>query len=112
MLEERARRDPQGLALDDGERRRSWAELDDRVRRSARLLREDLRLRPGDHVAALLAHGAEVNPIIEGLDAPLHWAALSGHEDVVEMLLDHGADVNAKRSNGETPLIMAASEGG
>ncbi|MGH0030317.1 MAG: AMP-binding protein [Myxococcota bacterium] len=47
------------MALDDGTRRRSWAELDDRVRRLARLLREDLGLRPGDHAAALLHNRVE-----------------------------------------------------
>jgi len=41
QLFERAARDPNGLALDDGTRRRSWAELADRTARAARFLRED-----------------------------------------------------------------------
>lgn len=59
MLQERARRDPNGLALDDLTRRRSWAELWDRVSRTARLLRDELGLRPGDHAAGLMANRAE-----------------------------------------------------
>src|SRR5690606_5441173 len=62
---ERARRDPEGLALDDGTRRRTWAALDDRVRRWARLLREDLGLAPGDHAAVLVGNR------VEGVEAVL-----------------------------------------
>jgi len=63
VIFERARREPQGLALDDGVRRRSWAELEDRVTRTARWLTEEAGLAPGDHLALLLgnrAEGAEV----------------------------------------------------
>ena len=35
---------------------------------------------------------------------PLHWAALSGHKDVVELLLASKAEVNAKNNDGQTPL--------
>lgn len=59
MPSDRARRSPDALALDDGRRQRSWAELDDRVRRAARLLRDTLGLRPGDHAAALLHNRVE-----------------------------------------------------
>jgi hypothetical protein len=42
---------------------------------------------------------------------PLHWTAMNGHKDVVELLLAHGAEVNAKRSNGSTPLHWAEYKG-
>jgi ankyrin repeat protein len=42
-----------------------------------------------------------------GLTA-LHWGALRGHKDVVELLLANKADVNAKDAHGKTPLFFAA----
>jgi ankyrin repeat protein/beta-lactamase regulating signal transducer with metallopeptidase domain len=41
----------------------------------------------------------------------LHYAAMAGHADVVEVLIRYGADVNARDSSGKTPL-MEASHGG
>jgi long-chain acyl-CoA synthetase len=56
---ERAGRDPDGWALDDGVRRRSWAELVDRAGRLGHVLRDDLGLVPGDHVASLQGNRVE-----------------------------------------------------
>ena len=39
---------------------------------------------------------------------PLHCAARSGHEQVVEMLLHRGASVISKTKNGLSPLHMSA----
>jgi acyl-CoA synthetase (AMP-forming)/AMP-acid ligase II len=61
-----ARQDPQGLALDDLTRQRSWAELEDRSTRVARLLREDLGLRAGDHAAVLMANRVECVELMLG----------------------------------------------
>ncbi len=41
-------------------------------------------------------------------DTPLHWAALKGESDVVELLLNNKADINAKNKRGQTPLHVAA----
>ena len=74
-----SRTDPQGLALDDLEQRRSWAELEDRITRMANGLRDDFGLGPDDHVALLMHNRAEA---IEGLAAgiaagvwvtPINW---------------------------------------
>jgi uncharacterized protein len=43
--------------------------------------------------------------------SPLHWAANSGHKDVVELLLTNKAEVNAKDNNGGTPLLYATAGG-
>lgn len=39
---------------------------------------------------------------------PLHCAARSGHDQVVDVLLERGACVTSKTKNGLTPLHMAA----
>ena len=41
----------------------------------------------------------------------LHWAALNGWTEAVELLLDRGANVNMMSSGGGTPLMEAAYTG-
>lgn len=41
----------------------------------------------------------------------LHWSALSGHNEMVELLLQHGALINEKDNDGNTALNLAASRG-
>jgi len=54
------------LAVDDGTRRRSFAELADRSVRVARLLHEELGVRPGDNVAYLSHNRVECVELILG----------------------------------------------
>jgi hypothetical protein len=42
---------------------------------------------------------------------PLHYAALKGHKNVVELLLTNNAEINPKTNDGLTPLHCAASGG-
>ena len=64
MILSRAGSAPQEVALDDGTRRRSWAELDDRVRRIAHWLRDGLALAPASHVAVLMGNRAGAGGVI------------------------------------------------
>ena len=41
----------------------------------------------------------------------LHWAALSGHTNIVERIVDSGGDVNILNSSLNSPLHIAASQG-
>ncbi|HYD75584.1 ankyrin repeat domain-containing protein [Ramlibacter sp.] len=59
-------------------------------------------------VKKLLARDADVNK--PGW-APLHYAATSGHLEVMELLLEHHAFIDAESPNGTTPLMMAAHYG-
>ena len=52
-------RDPSAVAIDDFERQRTWAELEDRTTRLAHLFREEYGLKPGDHAAFLMANRVE-----------------------------------------------------
>src|SRR5947207_6222466 len=47
----------------------------------------------------------------ENGETPLHWAASSGHEEVIKMLMDVGADPNIQRRDGASALHCAASRG-
>jgi long-chain acyl-CoA synthetase len=87
--------DPRGLALDDGARRRSWAELDDRVRRAAHYLRDEAGLRTGDHLALLMGTCVEgVELLVAGIAAGLWVTPLNWHltpDEVAYVVRDSGA---------------------
>jgi len=75
---ELARTDPNGLALDDGVRKRTWAELADRTARLANWIGA-LGARPGDHVAVLsgpnlageIASGLPAGTVVASTDPAL-----------------------------------------
>lgn len=85
------------MALTDGVRRRTWAELADRVTRLARLLRGDLGLRPGDCAAALLGNRAEAIELVHAAILAGVWLTpVNRHltaEEVAYVLEDSGARV-------------------
>ena len=47
----------------------------------------------------------------EAGETPLHFAADSGHTDVVDLLLARGADASLVEDNGQTALQYAAALG-
>ncbi len=61
----------------------------------------------------ILARGASINKRDARGRTPLYWAALNGHEDVIEYLLVNGADpVQGASWKGEdTPMHAAAKQG-
>ena len=59
-------------------------------------------------VAALLAHGVDVNCTDAWGRSALHWAAYNGHTAVARRLFAADADVMAKTKGGTTPYGMAA----
>ncbi|MDR1349957.1 MAG: ankyrin repeat domain-containing protein [Zoogloeaceae bacterium] len=58
----------------------------------------------------LLAHGATLSRP-PGQWSALHYAAFSGHPDLVAKLLEQGADIDARSPGGATPLMMAIYDG-
>ena len=122
MLETLARRDPEGLALDDGTHRRSWAQLHDRIARWARLLREGIGLAPADHAALLIGNRVEgVEGILAGIHAGVWMTPINGHlgaEEIAYVVADSGARVlftdpeheAVARASGCPQVIVVGSE--
>ena len=69
----------------------------------------------GATVAALVAHGADVNAPYIGRhsETPLHWAASADDVSALDALLDHGAQIEAPGAviGGGTPLADAVAFG-
>jgi acyl-CoA synthetase (AMP-forming)/AMP-acid ligase II len=113
---------PGDLALDDGARQRSWAELSDRATRAARLLREDLGIRPGDHAALLMGNRAEFIELTLGAILAGVWLTpINRHltpAEIAYVVRDSGARVvfadeehgPAAREAGAPQLILAGTE--
>lgn len=60
------------------------------------------------HLRQLL-HSHEAANVANGLNAtPLHYAALYGSPEAINVLLEAGADPNVRNSSGATPLVLAA----
>ena len=56
----------------------------------------------------LIAEGAPVDWQDEDGRAPLHWASINGHTEIVMLLLENKCNINVTAKNGYTPLIYAA----
>ena len=60
-----------------------------------------------DKVRMLLQHGAEVNAAGPKGRSALHYAAIGGYADSIELLLTSGADKKLQDATGLTPLDLA-----
>ena len=70
--------------------------------------RADRRPTAEEAVKILVEEGrAEVNTANEGAFTPLHCAAFSGLNEVVQYLADHGAELDARDWRGRTPYRLA-----
>lgn len=59
-----------------------------------------------DLVQRLIRHQAQVNARDNAGNTPLHYAAVSGAAEVIQLLLESGADPEAANAAKETPLAM------
>jgi len=65
-----------------------------------------------DEVKKIVEKGnCDLNALIQGGRAPLHFAADYGQTEVLEYLISKGADVNALDKHGISPLLSAIFEG-
>ncbi|MBN2497755.1 MAG: ankyrin repeat domain-containing protein [Deltaproteobacteria bacterium] len=60
---------------------------------------------------ALVKAGADPNARDRWGRTPLHWFAVDGHCETVEVLIDAGADPDAQDEDGMTPLHRVAMQG-
>lgn len=92
-----AQGDPTSIALDDGTRRRSWSELDLRVRRLVQWLRDACGLAEGEQVASLVGNRAEAVECVLGAMCAGLWITPVNHhlrsEEIAHVLADSGARV-------------------
>ena len=126
MLLDVARAKPDAIAVDDGTRQRSFAELVERSHRFACFLRDEVGLDPGRHVSLLMGNRVEVIECLLGAVlagqwiTPINWHLAEEEIDYVvedsdsRLVLtdDRYADV-ARRitsSRPQTPVVVAGSE--
>ncbi|MBW2497055.1 MAG: AMP-binding protein [Deltaproteobacteria bacterium] len=95
MLLDVARERPKEIAVDDGTRQRSFAELVERSHRFAHFLRAECGLAPGEHVALLMGNRVEVIELLLGAVlagqwiTPINWHL--AEEEIDYVLADSGA---------------------
>ena len=71
-------------------------------------LAEAIKDRCRDRVEALLAgHPGFIRAADALGNGPLHWAALTRQNDLVDLLDSRGADLEARRADGQTPLLVS-----
>lgn len=117
----RAGTDPNGLALDDGVRQRSWSELEARIWRLAHLLRQQ-GLSPGAHAATLLGNRIEsVELILAALASGIWMTPINRHlskPEVAYVVRDSGARIvfaddehaAAARDAGAAQVVLVGGE--
>ncbi len=95
MLFDLARERPHALAVDDGTRSRTFAELVDRAHRFAHFLNHEAGLAPGDHVALLMGNRVEaIECLLGGIWAGLWVTPINWHlteEEIDYVVSDSGA---------------------
>ncbi len=114
---------PNGLAIDDFTRQRSWSQLLDRCIRVARFLREDAGVSPDDHVAILMENRVEVVELIVGgimagvWVTPINWHLAK--DEIAYVVEDSGAKLiftddryrdTAEAVAGRARIVIAGDE--
>ena len=62
-------------------------------------------------LSKLLASGATVDVCDGDGRTPLHWAAVNGHEEIVNMLAQARATLDVMDKDGKTPFAYACYQG-
>jgi len=122
MIDEYATLNPNGLALDDLTRQRTWAELADRSTRIARFLREQAGLEAHGHAALLMENRVEfieltLGAMLAGIwITPINWHL--SPEEIAHIVEDSGARLlfsdarfeEIARRSGVSDVILAGEE--
>ena len=71
-------------------------------------LAEAIKGRDRKRVEAVLAEHPDFIRAADALgNGPLHWAALTRQNDLVDFFVARGADLEARRADGQTPLLVS-----
>jgi long-chain acyl-CoA synthetase len=123
MLLDVAAARPDAIAIDDLERRRTWAELVDRATRVGRLLLDGFGLQPGDHVTAVMGNRVELVELVYGALlsgiwlTPANWHLTA--DELGHVIDDSGARVVitddtfaavTRQAAGERPVLVAGGD--
>lgn len=86
--------------------------IEDRDSHGRTLLHRSLLVGSYSIASTLLANGADVHARSEnGRWQAIHYAALSGNTQALQLCLDNGADANCRTDFGKTPLHHACQNG-
>jgi long-chain acyl-CoA synthetase len=122
MIFEHAATHPDGLALDDLTRQRTWTELADRSARVAHFLRDQAGLGPDEHVAVLMDNRVELIELILGAIVSGIWITpINWHlhpEEIAYIIEDSGARLlfsdtrfaDTARRSGASDVLLAGAE--
>ena len=121
MLLGKAATDPNGLAVDDLTRQRTWAELAERSTRIAHLLVDSFGLRPDDHAALLMGNRVEGIELMLGAILAGIWLVPINHhlqaEEIAYIVADSGARVlftdeehEATARQSQAPQVLRVGE--
>jgi long-chain acyl-CoA synthetase len=129
MLLEQAKAHPNRLAVDDGSRQRTFAELVDRSRRFASFVRDEVGLAPGEHLSMLVGNRVEAIECLLGAVlagqwiTPINWHLTE--EEIDYVVADSGSRllvsddlhgdlarrVSARRTKGPAvPVVTVGQE--
>lgn len=87
-------------------------EIDSRDTQGRTLLHQAFLAESYNVASVLLSNGADVHAKFEtGGWQAIHYAALSGNPQAVQLCLDHGADADSRTQHGQTPLHHACRNG-
>ncbi len=81
------------------------------IRPEGEVIAEAVRNRDSAKVLQLLDEHADWREAADGFGSrPLHWAALTRQNELIEELLSRGADINAARPDGARPIDLARGD--
>lgn len=87
-------------------------EVESRDTQGRTLLHQAFHAESYNAASALLSNGANIHAKFEtGGWQAIHYAALSGNPQAVQLCLDHGADADSRTQHGQTPLHHACRNG-
>jgi len=123
MLPDAVVTDPDGLALDDLTRTRSWAEFGERATRAGHLFRDAFGVEPGGHVSLIMGNRVEfielaMGALLSGVWlTPINWHLTA--EEAAYIVEDSGStlvitddvyEATAREAAGDRPVLVAGAE--